>query len=286
MELIIVLVVGVVLQQLLCTLIHLIILLLCVIDLHDVIGCYLLVATKLLNGEKFSQCLWVILLAVIGVARVIGSLQRISGLFVLNTQHAWQRSLIIFLLQVSITQVEIVHGLGFACEIVDLYLAECLDGVFIFLFLGIKHTLHRSYLVGVSGIRIVIKILFEVRLGNRQALFKLLLNINKSLLIVLGYHIGQPQECGCYDTNNSFHLLYNYLLLRLRFLRCNSRWRLRLMAWMTNTTTISASTTRMKITNPMLRLSPFTRDHIANMSSVLSPQSCINAQRSMTVWSG
>ena len=130
----------------------------------------------------------------------------------------------------SITQVEIVHGLGFACEIVYIHLAEGLDGIFILLFLGIKHTLHRSYLIGVSGIRIVIKILLEVRLGNRQALFKLLLNINKSLLIVLGYHIGQPQECGCYDTNNSFHLLYNYLLLRLRFLRCNSRWRLRLMA--------------------------------------------------------
>ena len=89
MELIIVLVVGIILQQLLCTLIYLIILLLCVIDLHDVIRCNLFVTAKLLNGEKFSQCLRVILLAVIGVARVIGSLQRICGLFVLNTQHAW-----------------------------------------------------------------------------------------------------------------------------------------------------------------------------------------------------
>ena len=41
--------------------------------------------------------------------------------------------------------------------------------------------------------------------------------------------------------------------------------------------------TQMKMTIPVLKLSPLTRDHMAMRASVISPQSCINAQRSMIV---
>ena len=57
-------------------------------------------------------------------------------------------------------------------------------------------------------------------------------------------------------------------LLRLRFLRCNSRWRLLLIARITTATTTSTKTTTMKITSPLLKLSPLSRYHMANISSV------------------
>ena len=170
----VVLVVGIGLQQGVGTGEHLVVVLACIVDLHDIVGDRLAATGLFLHLAEERHSLVVVALAVVAIGGIVGSLDLVGVLLVLEVQERAELLLglgILLAHHVAIAQVvEVVLVVRTGEERGFLYLLQLLERLAQVVLLGLLHLddgIHELHLVQVGAIGISFLIVAQI---DRQVL--------------------------------------------------------------------------------------------------------------------